>query len=753
VLPVKEIRKRLWEWRGVAIAAPLVAGVVLLLRATGGLQPLEWAAYDQYMRLRPVEPHDQRIVIVGIDDADLQSIGQTLGQTIIPDAVYAQVLEKLKAHKPRAIGLDIYRDLPVEPGHKQLVQVFETTPNLVGIQKVSGQFARETVAPPPALKAKGQVGANDVVIDADNTLRRSVVQVQEPNGDRVMGFGFYLAALYLDAQGVKPEFLPETQIWTLGQTAFPAFTANDGGYVRADDRGYQLLINYRGATRTFETVSLRDVLNDKLPADWGRDRIIMIGAVSESLKDNFYTPHSSRLGGSPETMPGVEIHANFVSQLLSATLDGRSLIQTWSEPIEDLWILAWAAMGAAVAWQMRQTSKFTSQRILLTLGMGGLLLGSTAALFVAGWWVPVVPPFMALVGSSVAIMGYVARSAGRIRKTFGRYLTDEIVANLLESPKGLSMGGERREITILTSDLRGFTATAERLPPEEVIRIINFYLSHMADVITQYQGTIDEFMGDGILVLFGAPTQREDDAERAIACAVAMQMAMETINATMQEWGYSALEMGIGINTGEVIVGNIGSEKRTKYGVMGSQVNLTYRIESYTTAGQILISDKTLHHAGAAVRLNGQTEVKPKGVQKPITIYDVGGIAGHYNLFLTQEEEVFLPLPAAIAVSYATLSGKHVDETIHAGQFIHLSAKGALLQPFDSSLTNPPPLTNLKLNLKPDPNLVSPDLSEDIYAKVVNKPPEHGGFYVQFTGKSRAIATYLETLYNSLTHH
>ena len=163
------------------------------------------------------------------------------------------------------------------------------------------------------------------------------------------------------------------------------------------------------------------------------------------------------------------------------------------------------------------------------------------------------------------ITAYIARSAQDIRKTFGRYLTDEVVATLLESPEGLQLGGEHRKITILTSDLRGFTATSERLPPEEVVKILNFYLGYMADVITKYQGTIDEFMGDGILVLFGAPIAREDDPARAVACAIDMQLVMEPINKQIKEWGLTPLEMGIGINTGEVVVGNIGSLKRTKY--------------------------------------------------------------------------------------------------------------------------------------------------------------------------------------------
>ena len=211
------------------------------------------------------------------------------------------------------------------------------------------------------------------------------------------------------------------------------------------------------------------------------------------------------------------------------------------------------------------------------------LFGSTYGAFLLGWWLPVIPPSLALLGSAIAITAYIARTGVEIRKTFGRYLTNEVVANLLENPTGLTMGGERRKITMLTSDIRGFTATAERLPPEEVIKILNFYFGHMADVITKYQGTIDEFMGDGILVLFGAPTHREDDAQRSIACALEMQLAMIPVNQQMTQWGYAPLLMGIGINTGEVVVGNIGSEKRTKYGIVGNHVNLTYRIESYTT--------------------------------------------------------------------------------------------------------------------------------------------------------------------------
>ena len=335
-----------------------------------------------------------------------------------------------------------------------------------------------------------------------------------------------------------------------------------------------------------------------------------------------------------------------------------------------------------------------------------------------------------------------------ILQVFGRYLTDEVVENLLSSPSGLKLGGEKRKITILASDLRGFTAISERLSPEDVVKILNFYFEYMADAITKYQGTIDEFLGDGILVLFGAPTARVDDAQRAIACAVEMQLAMEAVNAKMKAWGLPPLEMGIGINTGEVVVGNIGSEKRTKYGIVGSNVNLTYRIESYTIGGQILISEQTLKAAGEIVNVSGPKQVQPKGVKEPINIYEVEGIRGEYNLFLSSEAEIFKPLTAGIELQYRVLDGKHIDYRILSGRIVNLSAKEAEVYCDPVTAKNlPSGLSNIKLNLLA-PNAPT-DVREDIYAKVLEKPAAPGSFYIRFTAKPPVVAAWLEELYRA----
>jgi adenylate cyclase len=746
----KSLRRFLWEWRGVFITAPTVAGLVILLRWVGLFQSWEWAAFDQYLRLRPLEPPDDRIVLVGIDEADIKEIGKAM----IPDGVYARLLQKLKARQPRAIGLDVYRDLPVEPGHQQLVQVFESTPNLVGIQKVVGDIRREAVAAPPALKAKGQVGANDVILDADSKLRRSLLYVQTPAGETVFSFGLYTALLYLEAAGIKPEIVEGTKTWRLGKTTFARFQPNDGGYVRADADGYQMLLNYRGPAKHFSTVSMTDILNDRVSADWGRDRIILIGYVGESFQDFHLTPYSSGLLSLPERMAGVEVHANIASQIISAALDGRPLIKSWAEPLETLWILLWSFVGATLSWKWRYTG---GERVLaFQLGaiavLAGTMLGSTFVAFLLSWWIPVVPAFLAMTGSAIAVTGYIAHTADQLRKTFGRYLSDSIVTNLLESPEGLKLGGESRTITILTSDLRGFTALSERLQPQEVVKLLNVYLEVMAEVITQYEGTIDEFMGDGILVLFGAPTVKEDDPVRAVACAIAMQLAMSDVNEKMQQLGFPKLEMGIAINTGEVVVGNIGSEKRTKYSVIGSDVNLTFRIESYTLGGQVLISESTLKEVESIVRIDGQKEVKPKGVQHPLSIYDIGGIAGKYNLFIPQQEEEFLPLPEKIRLQfhYALLDGKHIGNSLFTGSLVKLSSKGAEVHSANGERQSvPEPLSNIKLNLLMPDNPT--EVSGDIYAKVLEKPTDRGNFFINFTSLPPDIEAMFENLYKSCT--
>ncbi|MDM8566854.1 adenylate/guanylate cyclase domain-containing protein [Candidatus Halobeggiatoa sp. HSG11] len=335
------------------------------------------------------------------------------------------------------------------------------------------------------------------------------------------------------------------------------------------------------------------------------------------------------------------------------------------------------------------------------------------------------------------------RKNALIRQVFGRYITDEIVDTLLETESGLAIGGERREITMLTSDLRGFTAQANVLPSEQVIKILNLYLGVMADVITEYNGIINQFLGDGILVFFGAPINRDDDPERAVACAIAMQQAMKEVNDELISWEVAPLEMGIGINTGEVIVGNVGSEKRSNYSAIGNNVNLTYRIESYTIGGQIFISEATLNQVKDIVKIWSKRTVKPKGIKQKIDVYEIESITGKYNLSLNKEQEIFKKLTKKIALKYAIVEEKHIDTKENDGKVVKLSANGAVISCKTDQAFLPKLLSNLKLNIL--------DLSnEDIYAKVLNQYPNDNCICIHFTSIPLNTKTKLLSIYNSL---
>jgi adenylate cyclase len=264
-----------------------------------------------------------------------------------------------------------------------------------------------------------------------------------------------------------------------------------------------------------------------------------------------------------------------------------------------------------------------------------------------------------------------------ICETFGRYLTDEVVATVLESPAGLQMGGEKRKVTMLMADLRGFTSLSERLPPERVVALINRYLTAMVSVIKKYQGTIDEFIGDAIFVLFGAPIWQEDDAQRAVTCAVAMQLAMASVNEQNRKDGLPEVEMGIGVHTGQVVVGNIGSAERTKYGVVGSQVNLTSRIQSFTIGGQILISEATRREVGPTLKLGKQMEVKAKGIEHPIAVSEVWGIGRPHQLFLPDATDELVPLSDAVPIAYSVVESNIPGKGVCRGTLTKLSHKAA----------------------------------------------------------------------------
>jgi adenylate cyclase len=313
-----------------------------------------------------------------------------------------------------------------------------------------------------------------------------------------------------------------------------------------------------------------------------------------------------------------------------------------------------------------------------------------------------------------------------LKKMFGRYLSTEVMNSLIENPSALELGGERRSVTIMMTDLRGFTALSERLEPEQVVKMLNVYFEVMVEVVLKYNGTINEIIGDALLIIFGAPQEMPDRAQRAIACAIAMQNAMVEVNGQSRSQGLPELEMGIGLNETEVIVGNIGSTKRSKYAVVGSGVNMTSRIESYTVGGQILISKSVRQKAGDILRIDAQRTVRPKGSETPLSVYEVGGISGRFNLALEEKEPPLVTLVRQIRLRYTVLKGK---DTKNCAEI----AFGARVEM----------MTNLKMNLRDVDEILS---ARDFYGKVIRHSGENKpNHVVHFTSIPPEIDAYFQS--------
>ncbi|HAX79464.1 MAG TPA: histidine kinase [Cyanobacteria bacterium UBA11372] len=392
---MKRLFRQILQRRGIGITVIGVTGAVLALQWSGSLQLLEWAILDGWFRLRPLESGEPRVVIVTIDESDISR----LGRWPMSDETLAKLLEKVKQQQPAAIGLDLYRNLPVEPGHSELLKVFASTPNLIGVQKVVGDASGPVVEPPPVLRDRSQVAASDLVVDADGKVRRHLLSVRLLEGKTMLTLGSKLALTYLEAQNIRLETNSNTRTLKLGKAKFLPLEKNAGGYVGVDIGGYQILSNFQRLQTGFPKISLTDVLEDRIPASLMRGRIVAIGSTAESLGDRFYTPYTNNIR---TTWSGVEIHANLASQIVSAAEYGRQLLRGIPEPTEWLWIGFWSSLGSALGWSVR-----TPRWAVITIPAAiASLFGSAYLLFLSGWWIVAASPFLALVSAGLASRGY-----------------------------------------------------------------------------------------------------------------------------------------------------------------------------------------------------------------------------------------------------------------------------------------------------------------------------------------------------------
>ena len=373
-------------WRGSLPGLMVIVGV-MMARLTGALQFLELVAFDRFLLLRPPEPMDERIVIVGITEEDIQR-AKTYP---IPDREIADLLKRLQAYKPIAIGLDIVRDMPVEPGHAELTSVFRSSKNAIGVEIALPDRNGFIVAPPPALRSE-QVGFADAVLDADGYQRRSLLGAHNPQQKYRFSFAIRLAESYLATRKIKlGDGIRDREAMRFGSIELTRVQPNSGGYVGADANGNQILLNVRSGKMPFRVLSLSQIKAGKVDPNWIRGKIVLIGIMSFSAKD--LASSGAIAGINPGRIYGVEMQAHATSQIISAVLDGRPLIQVSGDDWETLWIAVWGLLGMSLGRFLRSPWKILLGLLIASISPIAICYG----LILLGWWVPIVPVLLVLV--------------------------------------------------------------------------------------------------------------------------------------------------------------------------------------------------------------------------------------------------------------------------------------------------------------------------------------------------------------------
>lgn len=390
----RKIKKEIAIWRTGALPGFAVLAIVIISRLNGLLQPLELMAFDNFLRLRPAEPMDDRITIIGITENDI-----TNAKTYpIPDKEIATLIKKVQNYQPRVIGLDLVRNISVEPGHKELIDVFKQNKNLITVEKV----LPPQYAPPPNVP-DNQVGFSDVISDKDINSRRILLGTPLQNGqDYKLSLALRLVEIYLSRERITLENGtrdPETM--RFGSVELPRVSPNTGGYVGIDAGGVQTLLNWRSGKEPFRVISLNDIKTNRFQSNWLRDRIVLIGITAPSVPDYINTRAVAGLKPDGQIF-GVQFHAHASSQIVSAVLNGRPLLRVWSDEWEYMWIVVWGLIPIIIGRLTQSVFKN-----LFAVGVTSLfLVGGSYLLLICGWWITVAPSLLILCINGVGLSAF-----------------------------------------------------------------------------------------------------------------------------------------------------------------------------------------------------------------------------------------------------------------------------------------------------------------------------------------------------------
>lgn len=393
----------------------------------------------------------------------------------------------------------------------------------------------------------------------------------------------------------------------------------EGGWIPTSEEGF-MIINYRGKARTFPYVSAVDVLRGRVRADQIQDKIVFVGATATGIFDLRVTPLDT-------VFPGVEVHATIVDNILQGDYIQRP---GWVSLV-DIFILL--VLGITLGVIYPRLRPLPGGLLMLGAFLGHLYL-NTQVLVRYGYWLNAMYPSLLVPLSylGVIVQQYLReeKEKRRLKGAFQVYVAPAVVQEILRDPEALRLGGEQRVLTVLFSDIRGFTTIAERLTPEQLVQLLNEYLTEMTHVVFRHEGTLDKYIGDAIMAIYGAPLPQEDHPMRACLTALEMLEALEALREKWRPWGLPPLEIGVGINTGQMVVGNMGSERRFDYTVMGDHVNLASRLEGLNKqyGTRILVSEFTVRHVADGLLCREVDLVRVKGRARPVRIHEILAKAG-----------------------------------------------------------------------------------------------------------------------------
>ncbi len=550
----------------------------------GWLQQAELALSDAILRSLP-STRSSSVALVGLDD-DLIS---SLGHWPLSDDELADLVAAIVAQSPRAIGIDIYRDLAVPPGTARLAEELRASPQVFGISRYADATAIE-VRPHEELRSSGRYGFVNLPLDEDGLVRR-VSLYAAIDGVAHESLPMRLARAALEAEGVRPARVDgEPDALQLGLSVLRPLRPGDGPYVGADTGGFQLLLDFSAGSGGIPIVPARSVLERRVPADLFRDRVVLVGSTAESVPDVLSTPLRLTREGTDRTY-GALVQGMAVDQILRIARGVSRPTGAWPGWAEILAVVVAAAVGAAMV--LAAPNPWWS---VVAVGVAGVgVLGGVRFARAEGIWLPAVAPLLALLfaAGSVLVALYYAEKRERtaLMQIFGRYVSPEIAEVMWRNRRQFAAGGRPipRSLvaTVLFADLQGFTGISERMSSDGLMAWLDRLMDRLTTIVHRNGGIVDKFIGDAVMAVFGVPVPRTDapeqqaDARAAVRCAVEIGAALREWNRELLAQSLPPVRIRVGIFTGRVVAGSIGSSERLQYTVVGDPVNTAARLESY----------------------------------------------------------------------------------------------------------------------------------------------------------------------------